>query len=119
TTQGGGLNNMTVEGNTSFNNGSVSSNSRVHSGNLLVGGEEPVQQGRVIDNMTYYAPDVGARNVSIGYSSTNNRDVLVRGNYAVGGDVVITVRNWDQVTVQDNVVYGTDRIVELIERSLF
>lgn len=118
TTPGGGLNNITVEGNTSFNNGSVSSNSRVHSGNLLVGGEEPVQQGRVIDNMTYYSPDVGARNVSIGYSSTNNRDVVVRGNYAVGGDVVFTVRNWDQVTVQDNVFYGTDRIVELVESSL-
>ena len=118
TTPGGGLNNITVEGNTSFNNGSISNNSRVHSGNLLVGGEEPVQQGRVIDNMTYYSPDVGSRNVSIGYSSTNNRDVVVRGNYAVGGDIVFTVRNWDQVTVQDNVFQGAARIVELVESSL-
>lgn len=118
TTPGGGLNNITVEGNTSFNNGSVSDDSREHAGNLLVGGEEPVQQGKVIDNMTYYAPDVGSRNVSIGYSSTNNRDVVVRGNYAVGGDVVFTVRNWDQVTVQDNVFHGTARIVELVESSL-
>src|SRR5690606_40961418 len=60
TTPGGGLNNITVEGNTSFNNGSVSSNSRVHSGHLRVGGENPGELGRSSDNMADYTRNEGA-----------------------------------------------------------
>src|SRR5919108_2983513 len=54
----GGLYGLTFDANVSFNNGSLSANPSANTANLLLGGEEPVQAGRVTNNLTYFSPGV-------------------------------------------------------------
>jgi uncharacterized protein YjdB len=114
----GGLNNITLRGNVSFDNGSLDGPTSGHA-NLLLGGEETVSGGLVDSNMTYYAPSVGVYNMELGYSSTSNFDVVFRDNYSVGGaSTALQVGYWQRVTASGNVLYGPGNVVELRAASV-
>ena len=102
-----GLTNIHAEGNVSFNNGSVSTDpANTPSANVLFGGSEPVHNGTLTDNMTYFSPGVGVHNLMLGYNSTVNQDLAVRNNYAVGGLLLMEVGHWQSLTMTDNSLLG-------------
>ena len=115
----GKLVNITLNGNASFNNGSISTQyNSSGNANLLVGGQEPAQQSRVVNNMTFFSPGVGVNNLVMGLDSYANSDAVVLNNYAVGGDYVFTVGMWDQLTATGNQIVGSSRVVRVKDTSL-
>jgi len=110
TTVGGvdGLTNIHAAGNVSFNNGAVSADpANSPNANILFGGDEPVRDGTLVDNMTYFSPNVGVRNLLIGFDTTVNQDIVVRHNYAVGGMLLLEVGRWQSFTMTDNSLFGS------------
>jgi hypothetical protein len=103
-----GLTNIHAEGNVSFNNGSVDANpANSPNANILFGGSEPVSNGTLVDNMTYFSPNVGVHNLLIGFGITVNHDLTVRNNYAVGGLLLLDVGWWQSLTMTDNSLFGS------------
>jgi hypothetical protein len=103
-----GLTNIHAEGNVSFNNGGVAADPvNSPSANILFGGSEPVRNGTLVDNMTYFSPNVGVHNLLIGFGTTVNQDLTVRNNYAVGGMLLLDVGWWQSLTMTDNSLFGS------------
>src|SRR3989442_6735799 len=103
-----GLTNIHAEGNVSLNNGAVDSDPvNSPSANILFGGSVPVRNGSLVDNMTYFSPNVGVHNLLIGFGTTVNQDLTVRNNYVVGGMTLFEVRRWQSLTMTDNSLFGS------------
>ena len=103
-----GLTNIHAEGNVSFNNGAVDANPvNSPNANILFGGDEPVRNGTLVDNMTYFSPNVGVHNLLIGFGTTVNQDLTVRNNYAVGGMLLAEVGPWQSLIMTDNSLFGS------------
>lgn len=104
----GGLTNIHVEGNVSFNNGSIDTDPvGSPNANILFGGSEPVINGTLVGNMTYFSPNVGVHNLLLGFSKTDNQDLAIRNNYIVGGPLLMDVGWWQSLTMTDNTLLGT------------
>lgn len=115
----GQLVNITLDGNVSFNNGSVTTGySTASMANILVGGEEPVSASRVLNNMTYFSPGYGVYNLMLGYGDLPNVDITLQNNYAVGGTYVLNVGRWDRVTATGNQLIGSSRVVRVKDTTL-
>jgi hypothetical protein len=112
----GKLSNITIEGNVSFNNGSLEE--RELSPNILLGGDGYASGDVIRENLTYYSPSLsGTRsNVIIGWKTLQNGDVIVEHNYFVGGGPVLRVGYWSAARVSDNTLIATRGIDALIER---
>ncbi len=104
----GGVNNIHVEGNVSFNNGSIDTDPvNSPSANILYGGGDPATGGSVVNNMTFFSPNVGTQNLALGYSTTANVDLTVQNNYAVGGQAVFVMGYWQTVAMSGNSAFGS------------
>lgn len=116
----GMLNNMNFQWNTVFNGGLLSDIGP--SPNILLGGDPPNATStgsQVSYNRTYFPSGYGATNVRIGQSSTSNGSVTVSGNYLVGGNPVMEIRNWSNPTISnDTLVFHTTRVLSLQDASL-
>jgi hypothetical protein len=112
----GQLNNVRIEGNISFNNGTLSNNSI--SSNILFGGDAYSTGGVVKANYTYDSPGVPAKNVIVGWGSTKNGTVQVLDNYFAGGGTVLDVGYWSSLTASNNLLMGTDTLVNLNNASM-
>jgi hypothetical protein len=95
-----------IEGNVSFNNGWASQ----YAANILVGGDTPAERIQLIDNYTYYS-DASHLNVNLGYSTTKNKDIVIKNNYFVGGGPVLDFRDWNPVTMTGNTFVGPEYLV--------
>lgn len=104
----GFLRNLTIEGNVMFNAGTIST---YPSANLLLGGEEPVENGVVKDNMMYFSPGKGSTNARWGYLSVANTTLSATGNYIIGGATPLDMGFWDGVTVSGNTMLGSGHIL--------
>jgi len=103
-----GLTNIHAEGNVSFNNGALDADPvNSPNANILFGGSKPVRNGTLVDNMTYFSPNVGVHNLLIGFGTTLNQDLTVRNNYAVGGMLLLDVGWWESLTMTDNSLFGS------------
>jgi len=61
----------------------------------------------VADNMTYYPPRYGAKNLQVGpVSGLPNGSMTVRNNYAVGGSTSLYVGHWRHAVVDGNTLVG-------------
>jgi len=100
------LNNIALEGNVAFNNGTISA--RPAAANILVGGRAPADAIVARDNMAYYSPGVGLVNVLFGWrnATVQNGALTLVHNYFVGGSVVLDIHAWRRATVSDNTLYG-------------
>jgi hypothetical protein len=98
TNQGSGLlNNIWVEGNVSFDNGTLSSSgTSANIGNL---GQLPANDLTMLANMTYMAPGLTGTNLTLGSGS----GLRATGNYVVGGSG-ITQGTWTNASVSGNTV---------------
>ena len=110
------LTGVLVEGNASFNNGTISSSGAVKA-NLLIGADPPTQNVAAVDNMLYMSGTTG-QNMRFGLPGRDNRNIIVTGNYAAGAETGILIEDWDQATVQQNTIIGTQDVVALAAPSL-
>ena len=101
--EGGHLDNLQFQGNTSFDNGGLSHVSG-YAANLLVGGTENTAQNPVLlDNYTYFPS--GGKYSNLGYEAGCS-NATVTGNYFAGGQSLKLV-NCTNVTMTGNIFYGT------------
>jgi hypothetical protein len=116
---GQALNNVHLQGNVSFNNGSISNNVSAKP-NVLVGGAGiPAKGIRVVDNTLLYSNPVSEINLRLGRrESTENQDLVVTGNYVSGGDPVVEVTNWTQTTFSGNTFIGSAAMTALTDATL-
>ena len=105
---GGFLRNIVIEGNVMFNAGTIST---YPSANLLLGGEEIVENGVVKDNMLYFSPGKGSTNARLGYLSVANSSVSATGNYIIGGATPLDLGFWNAATVSGNTIMGSGHIL--------
>jgi len=106
------LRNVQVEGNVSFNNGTISRGStRV---NLLISARVRTEGMTAVGNMLFFSDGQGS-NIRLGhYAPAYNGDVQVRDNYAAGGAVGLEMPvRWDQAVVEDNTLVGAEDLVSL------
>jgi hypothetical protein len=101
----GRLNNISMVGNVSFNNGTLSNNS--NSANILFGQGETSTGGVMSHNMTYYTPGKGAKNVVAGGDAVKHGTLTVSDNYFSGGTTVLATGFWSSITMSANTVIGT------------
>jgi parallel beta-helix repeat protein len=100
------LDNITLEGNIVFNNGSLAAESE-YVRNVLLGGGSPAVNPRLIENITYYgtAKTAGENNLGYGGGCIN---MLARGNYLIGGRPLV-LANCQSASFVDNTLYGQTR----------
>lgn len=100
--------NVVIRGNISFNNGTIDPQANPNGSNLLVRGVGGSSGGQVLDNILYFSREDDGENLRVGDgNAAHNQDIVVRGNYVVGGSTVLLVNQWEQLTVQDNVLIGS------------
>jgi len=112
----GQLNNIRLEGNIAFNNGTLSTNST--SSNILFGGDAYSTGGVLKNNYTYESPSVAATNVLVGWGATKNGTVSLQDNYIAGGATVLEVGYWSSFTATNNRLMGVDTVVNLNDPAL-
>jgi hypothetical protein len=100
------LNNFTIQGNASFNNGSLAGQ---HNPNIFVGGGQPAAGLRVLDNSAYVQP-LDATTVRFG-SDAANIDAVVSGNQFVGFSSFV---HWNSLAVSANTFVGSTTVAELV-----
>jgi hypothetical protein len=103
--------NVHVVGNVSFNNGTIS-NVYAAKGNIIIGADSPDEGMQAIDNLLYFSGQAG-ENLRVGYQAANY-DVLVKGNTMWGGATGLVVGQWQNATVQNNVIGGSADMVSLL-----
>lgn len=111
----GYLNNIRVEGNVSFNNGTLATNSTA--ANILLGGDETSTGGVVRTNYTYHSAGVTGNNVEVGFGSLANGTVTVERNVMAGGSPVLEVGYWSAATIRDNTMVGTGTLLRVNDGS--
>lgn len=110
--ESGQLNNITLEGNVSFNNGVQ------HGGaDILVGGAQSVRGLVVRNNYTYMSPSMTGNGAYIGRSGTTNLDAVVQGNIFAAGWPAVRFFNWSKLVFQRNLVVGINQPGSLIDQQ--
>ncbi|HTI05301.1 MAG TPA: Ig-like domain-containing protein [Gemmatimonadales bacterium] len=112
----GQLDNIHLDGNVSFNNGTLSNNS--NSSNILFGGDDYSTGGVLQNNMTYESPGVPGPNIEVGYGATVNGTVQLSNNYIAAGGTVLAVGYWSSLTASSNQLIGTGQILQINDPSI-
>jgi hypothetical protein len=102
-TEGGSINNFNVDGNISFNNGSVSFSG--YTNNILVGGLQVANNNNITNNYTYYTPAAGSGYNNIGYSAGCS-NTTINNNYFASGYFAISLPNCVPTQMTGNTFYG-------------
>src|SRR4029079_5473122 len=102
------IRNVRVEENVSFNNGSISSDVPSRQ-NLLISAQVPPSGMVARNNLLYFSPGEDGVQLRLGnVDPSNNRDIEVDSNYAVGGAVGLQMHlPWAQAEVKGNVLVGS------------
>jgi hypothetical protein len=99
------IRNFVIDGNVSFNNGSIANRPRP---NILVGGAGIVADGITVTNNTLYHSGSGSTtNLRLGYDDTQNGSLVLRNNLVVGGDPALDLRRWTSVSNSGNELYDS------------
>ncbi|MGH7520787.1 MAG: hypothetical protein ACREMI_05880, partial [Gemmatimonadales bacterium] len=108
----GAQRNIHVIGNVAFNNGTISTRYAAK-GNILIGGDQPGQGHRAIDNLVYFSGTSGI-NMRLGYGA-ENQDIVATGNTIWGGATAFMIGQWSSATVKNNTIGGSADIVNLYD----
>ena len=108
------LDHMVFEGNVVFNAGSLSA---FDSPNMILGGVTSATNDTVRNNMFYFSPGIGPRNLRIGYDVSQNGTALFEGNYIVGGTQVVDITYWTDLTLRNNTLIGSGRVLALADQG--
>jgi hypothetical protein len=107
------IRNVRVEGNASFNNGTISP---VVGGreNLIFNAPVPTSGMVAIGNMLYFSGGEGINLRTGKYAPQNNLDIVLRDNYAAGGKIGLEMDEpWRQATVTGNTFIGSRDVVQV------
>src|SRR6266513_1239244 len=102
----GKLMNIRIEGNFSFNNGTLSNDRSAP--NILLGGDGYAAGDVIKDNLTYFSPGLSGANVREGYKKLMNGDVGLDSNYFAGGEPVLELGYWQSAMVVGNAFVAAD-----------
>src|ERR1051325_454087 len=107
------LRNITVEGNVSFDNGTISTVVGARE-NLIFNAPVPTEGMVGIGNMLYFAGNDGI-NLRVGkYAPQNNHDIVLRDNYVAGGKIGLEmIEPWEQAPASRNTDIGTRDVVKV------
>jgi hypothetical protein len=102
------INNISLEGNTVFNNGSIGYSTTlksygVYKRNILVGGKEVAENPVIVSNFTYYPGNQGTA-INLGYDAGSSQAV-VEDNYFAGGRIEVSGQN-DGMQMMKNSIVG-------------
>jgi parallel beta-helix repeat protein len=100
------LNNLDLEGNVTFGNGSISTPAEQASG-LLVGGTTAVNL-RVSNNFTYEQPTGGHWSARLGVYTASNQDAVVENNTFVS---FVEIGPWASATFANNTFYAAEDVL--------
>ena len=90
-----------LEGNIVFNNGTIAR--RPVRGNVIVGGDVPMSDMEVLDNLLYYSGRDG-ENLRLGYGFVANGALVARGNYLLGGARALRNEAWPMARLERNIL---------------
>ncbi len=94
------LNGITIDGNISFNSGSVSAvSASANIGNL---GQPTANNMQIVNNLAYFSPGVGGANLVLG----SGNGLLATGNTVIGGSG-LSQGAWTSATIGSNSVWPT------------
>lgn len=107
------LRGVTIEGNVAFDNGSISPDRS--KANLLVGGKGIAAEDIVIArNVFVHSGRAWSPNVRLGFDpDVLNHDVRMEDNTLVGGDPVLQLLSWRDVSVRRNMFAGPGTLVAM------
>lgn len=107
------IRNIRVEGNVAFNNGTISTVAAARE-NLIFNAPVPTEGMVGIGNLLYFSGRDGI-NLRVGkYAPQNNRDLVLRDNYAAGGKIGLEmVEPWMHATVEGNTFIGSRDVVKV------
>lgn len=91
-----------LEGNIVFNNGTIARRYPAR-GNVIVGGDVPMSDMEVLDNLLYYSGRNG-ENLRLGYGFVANGALLARGNYLLGGARALRNEAWLTARLERNIL---------------
>jgi hypothetical protein len=112
------LRDIRVEGNVSFDNGTISTAVAARE-NLIFNAPVPTEGMVGIGNMLYYAGSAGINLRTGKYAPQNNRDIVLRDNYIVGGKIGLEMDEpWMHATISGNTIVGSRDLVQLGGESL-
>lgn len=108
------LRGVSIEGNVAFGNGSISPDGS--KANLLVGGKGiPAEDIVIADNVLLHAADARSPNVRLGFDPrVVNGDLRMDDNTLVGGDPVLQLSSWRNLSIRRNVFSGASTLVALL-----
>ncbi|NLG99503.1 MAG: hypothetical protein GX491_19280 [Chloroflexi bacterium] len=103
------LNNIHIEGNTLFNNGSIGFSTTqgtygIYKRNILLGGLMVAENPVIINNYTYYPGDAGEA-LNLGYKAGSS-GAIVENNYFAGGQIEIGGENPGLAITQNTIAGG-------------
>jgi hypothetical protein len=84
--------NFVVQGNIAFNNGSISTNSAMADDVIFVN-TNGVSGVQLLNNYFYFTPQIGRGYNEMGWPGPN-RDIVVKGNYFIGGFQPVVISDW-------------------------
>lgn len=107
------IRNIRVEGNVSFNNGTISTVAAARE-NLIFNAPVPTEGMVGIGNLLFFSGREGV-NLRVGkYAPQNNHDIVLRDNYAAGGKIGLEmVEPWLHATVVGNEFLGSRDLVKV------
>lgn len=111
--------NLYLQGNVAFNNGSIGSGNNAANGtpaagsrtdNIIVGQGKGGPQGIVlVNNFTYHTPQADDGTNELGYGTPRAQDLTAIGNYFVGGSSAVNLLRWNSVTFRGNSIYAPNK----------
>jgi Right handed beta helix region len=117
---------ITIERNVIFNSGVLTEPTQRYNNLLVVGDAQPysAENITIAENSTYHSFDqkftnsASDANVCFGcFAPLENRNIVLRDNYLVGGAPVALLYNWTGVTVTGNTFIGPQGLVGLFVSS--
>jgi hypothetical protein len=107
----GGITGFNIDGNTIFNNGLLSAGTFA----VVIGGEVSANNITLRNNNTYKdASGNGSKgqNIRVHFGSVLNGKLTIENNNILGGELLLSIKNWKQVAFNGNNVVGKSKVIE-------
>ncbi|MBL8214296.1 MAG: hypothetical protein JNK87_26485 [Bryobacterales bacterium] len=111
-----GLRNYLMQGNVSFNNGSLYGNDKVD--NILITVGSGARNIRLENNYTYHTPSTDDGYSRLGWQwSGTEYDIVARDNYFIGGEAAMEFWKWTDAIFTGNVLYSNSKFNLIMNSS--
>ncbi|MDQ3393888.1 MAG: Ig-like domain-containing protein [Bacteroidota bacterium] len=105
----GGLQGYEIDGNVIFNSGSLA---KSPTWNIIIGGETAADRINIKNNYLYKSLSTKGNNVQVHFSNSLNGSLGFMNNVVVGGDAIVSIKDWQKVNFTGNTLYGSNKVVD-------